>query len=282
MGERLDNLLTYDFRSTEKVNLLVYQNYGFGDMVQFLRYIPFLSDATAKLGILIKGNFYEPWAEVAAEPPSFKWLIMSQYGSYLDDVIIEGWNTVTADYTHKIEFMDLAQIYPIISPDVWNIKDEKPKCTEQLSVGYCLAGSKGHPDDSYRSINKIYFDKFLNTFESDVNFVNLSQEELQNKYGCFSIQDTVRVIKSLDLIISVDTLVAHLAGYCQVPVFLLHGKIFDKRWVPNNSKHWYPLTKHFHWGNSDEWRKIINNDLTQAFSAWKENRIDRKTRDREG
>ena len=112
MGERLDNLLTYDFRSTEKVNLLVYQNYGFGDMVQFLRYIPFLSDATAKLGILIKGNFYEPWAEVAAEPPSFKWLIMSQYGSHLDDVIIEGWNAVTVDYTHKIEFMDLAQIYP--------------------------------------------------------------------------------------------------------------------------------------------------------------------------
>jgi len=206
---------------------------------------------------------------------------MSQYGSHLNDVLIDGWNSVPTDYTHKIEFMELEHLYPIISPDVWNIKEE-PKYTDQLSIGYCLSGSKGHPDDSYRSFNKIYFDKFLNTFGKEVNFVNLSQEELQREHGCFCIQDTVKVIKSLDLVISVDTLVAHLAGYCQIPVFLLHGKLFDKRWVPEKSKHWYPLTKHFHWGNSDEWRKIINNDLTQAFSAWKENNIAVKTRDREG
>ena len=114
MGERLDNLLTYDFSSNEKVNLLVYQDYGFGDMVQFLRYIPFLSDDTAKLGILTKGNFYEPWVEVAAEVPSFKWLIINQYSYHLDDILIEGWNSIPTDYTHKIEFMDLAQIYHVI------------------------------------------------------------------------------------------------------------------------------------------------------------------------
>ncbi len=282
MGEKLDNLLTYDSGCAEKVNLLVYQNYGFGDMVQFLRYIPFLSDSTAKLGLLIKGNFYEPWVEVAAEPPSFKWLILQNYGWHLKDILIEGWNSVPSSYTHKIEFMELETIYPVISPDVWAIENKKPKCLEQISVGYCLAGSEGHPDDSHRSINKLYFDKFLNTFENEVNFVNLSQKELQNKYGCFSIQDTVRIIHSLDLIISVDTLIAHLAGYCQIPVFLLHGKIFDKRWNKNQSKHWYPLAKHFHWGNNDEWGKIINKDLTQAFSAWKERYIDSKTRDREG
>ena len=61
MGEKLTNLLTYDFRSTEKVNLLVHQDYGFGDMVQFFFFFPFLSDVRAKLGLYITGNFGVLW-----------------------------------------------------------------------------------------------------------------------------------------------------------------------------------------------------------------------------
>ena len=114
-------------------------------MVQFLRYIPLLSDDTIKLGILTKGNFYEPWVEVAAEVPSFKWLIMGQYGSHLDDIIIEGWNSIPTDYTHKIEFMDLANIYPVIKPDVWHISNEKPIKTAQPSSPVSISGLEYPP-----------------------------------------------------------------------------------------------------------------------------------------
>ena len=273
--DKLENLLNYSSSHTnEKIKLLVYQDYGFGDMVQFLRYIPLLSDSTDKLGLLIKGNFYEPWVEAAAEPPSFKWLITEQYGSHLDDTLIDGWNSVPKYYTHKIEFMDLANIYPVIKPDVWHISNEKPKCLEQISVGYCLSGSKGHPNDKYRSIEKIHFSKFINTFKDRVNFVDLSQEALRQKYGCFTIQDTVKIIKSLDLVISVDTLIVHLAGYCQIPIFLLHGSVNDNRW---HNDEWYNNVTHFYQGKNDEWGNLINTNLTKNFSDWWENCIGKTT-----
>ncbi len=34
--------------------------------------------------------------------------------------------------------------------------------------------------------------------------------------------------------------------------------------MPKKSKLWYPLTEHFHWGNNDEWRTVINKDLTRT------------------
>ena len=279
----LDNLLELDSLTNKgnlPFNILIYQNYGFGDMVQYLRYIPeFRKRFTGKLCLVIKGNFYEPWVEVQVEPPSFKWLILNNYGKYIDDIIIQGWNAIPTEYNYKIEFMDLAKFINYdVSPDVWkkyDLYDRLKKYPDRINIGYCLTGSKGHPDDKYRSIDKIHFSKFINTFKDKVNFIDLSQENLQKEFSIVTIEDTLSIIQSLDLVITVDTLITHLAGYNDIPIFLLHGKINDDRW---KNKNWYSNITHFYQGENDEWGRLINTDLTKNFSDWWENELDYKTR----
>ncbi len=280
--DKLKNLLPLDpFVNNDGIpfNILVYQNYGIGDMVQYLRYIPiFRKSFEGKLGLLIKGNFYEPWVQVAAEPPSLKWIITSNYGSYLDEVIIDGWNSVSSEYNYKVEFMELITHCGrgIIPPDMWK-KYTKYPLTEPINVGYCLAGSKGHPNDKHRSIEKIHFSKFINTFKDKVNFIDLSQENLQNQFSIVNIEDTISIIQSLDLVITVDTLIAHLAGYNNIPIFLLHGNVNDDRWYKYN-KEWYNNVTHFYRGKTNEWGNLINTNLTETFSDWWENYIDKTTK----
>ena len=279
----LDNLLELDSLTNKgnlPFNILIYQNYGFGDMVQYLRYIPeFRKRFTGKLCLVIKGNFYEPWVEVQVEPPSFKWLILNNYGKYIDDIIIQGWNAIPTEYNYKIEFMDLAKFINYdVSPDVWkkyDLYDRLKKYPDRINIGYCLTGSKGHPDDKYRSIDKIHFSKFINTFKDKVNFIDLSQENLQKEFSIVTIEDTLSIIQSLDLVITVDTLITHLAGYNGIPIFLLHGKINDDRW---KNKNWYSNITHFYQGENDEWGRLINIDLTENFSDWWENECGYKTR----
>lgn len=260
-------------------NIVIYQNYGFGDMVQYLRYIPyFKKNFTGKLCLLIKGNFYEPWIDAMAEPPSFKRIILNNYRKYIDDIVIDGWNSISSNYYYKIEFMDLgSHIDYAIPPDIWKKHNSIKLNQYNINVGYCLEGSQGHPNNKYRSIEKIYFTKFINIFKDKVNFINLSQESLQNQFNIINIEDTISVIQSLDLVITVDTLITHLAGYNNIPIFLLHGKINDNRW---KNKEWYNNLNHFYLGENDEWNTLINTNLTKFFKNWWENTIDRKTRNK--
>jgi hypothetical protein len=64
--------------------------------------------------------------------------------------------------------------------------------------------------------------------------------------------DTAEVIAGLDLVISVDTSVAHLAGALGKPVWMLLGRHADWRWLldrPDTS--WYPTMRLFRIGSND-------------------------------
>ena len=77
-----------------------------------------------------------------------------------------------------------------IPPDIWKKHNSIKLDQHNINVGYCLEGSRGHPNDKYRSIEKIHFTKFINTFKDKVNFINLSQENLQSQFRFFKLCKT--------------------------------------------------------------------------------------------
>lgn len=70
--------------------------------------------------------------------------------------------------------------------------------------------------------------------------------------------DTAAVISNLDLIISVDTAIAHLAGALAKPVWLLVPTPCDWRWMTNRTDSpWYPTMRIFRQKNAGDWDSVI-------------------------
>ena len=70
--------------------------------------------------------------------------------------------------------------------------------------------------------------------------------------------DTAAVISQLDLVISVDTAVAHLAGAMAKPVWILLPSAPDFRWlVGRDDSPWYPTARLFRQTKLGDWPSVI-------------------------
>ncbi len=75
---------------------------------------------------------------------------------------------------------------------------------------------------------------------------------------CKDFADTARIIAGLDLVISVDTAVAHLAASMGKPVWLILPLIPDWRWGLNQeTTPWYPSVRLFRRKNHESWQQVV-------------------------
>jgi tetratricopeptide (TPR) repeat protein len=80
--------------------------------------------------------------------------------------------------------------------------------------------------------------------------------DFDTKHGGF--MDTAAIMKNLDLVITVDTSVAHLAGALGVPVWLLLPYSPDYRWtLEGDSTAWYPTMRLFRQTKSGDWNSVM-------------------------
>jgi ADP-heptose:LPS heptosyltransferase len=71
--------------------------------------------------------------------------------------------------------------------------------------------------------------------------------------------DTAAIISHLDLVISIDTSVAHLAGAMGKNVWVLLPKIPDWRWLlDRNDSPWYPTMRLFRQKQQGDWTQVIH------------------------
>ncbi len=96
----------------------------------------------------------------------------------------------------------------------------------------------------------------------------ITNEEIKNFYQKMKIHDltnnisnfndTAALIMNLDLIISVDTSVAHLAGALGKPVWVLLPSVPDWRWMLNREDSpWYPTMRLFRQTIHGDWDTVI-------------------------
>src|SRR5262249_25087943 len=93
----------------------------------------------------------------------------------------------------------------------------------------------------------------------DADILKSYSEILDLRTELTSFTDTAELIAELDLVISVDTSVAHLAGALQRPVWILLPYIPDWRWLLNrDDSPWYPTARLFRQTASKEWKTVLN------------------------
>ena len=96
----------------------------------------------------------------------------------------------------------------------------------------------------------------------------MGEDKIIDMGGSFAdFNDTRSAIMQLDLVISVDTAVAHLAGALGKPVWTLLPAVADWRWLCNRfDSPWYPTMKLFRQEEAGNWDTVIQNvgiELTQ-------------------
>jgi hypothetical protein len=149
------------------------------------------------------------------------------------------------------------------------------------------SGNPRHERDRERSIGLRSFLPLFDAFGADVTFVSLQKDVrpedaalLRNRadildYGdaLEDFSDTAALISQLDLVISVDTSVAHLAGALGKPVWILLTYFPDWRWLlGRDDSPWYPTARLFRQDESRSWASVIAR-VGQALPAFVEEEL---------
>jgi len=136
-----------------------------------------------------------------------------------------------------------------------------------LRIGICWAGRPTHENDRYRSAT---FADFARLADIDgVELISLQMGDAASQLGPGVIDlgreidtfvDTAAIIDNLDLIITVDTSFAHLAGAMAKPVWNLLAAQPDWRWMTGrDDSPWYPTMRLFRQPQIGDWTPVLDN-----------------------
>ena len=246
--------------------LLVYTEQGLGDSIQFIRYIPLVK----KLGdrVIVECN-----------QPGLKLLLTTV--SEIDELLVKG--ETLPDFDLQIPLMSLPRIFQT-TPET--IPTEIPYLSvpksiefpiplppeKNLKVGICWQTSSTNKTSKRRSYSVEYLEKIINIDIDTVNFYILqkevsvvdnewlkSQTQIHNLSSSFNnLADTAAAIKKLDLVITIDTVIAHLAGTLGKPVWILLPFVPDWRWMlDRNDSPWYPTARLFRQPKIGDWNSVL-------------------------
>ncbi len=165
-----------------------------------------------------------------------------------DPALVKKWAAIVASDTQfKIGISWKAQMYE-------DEKTGKPiPCPRSIPINTIKKLIDEFPFISFYNLQRNADIKPLNQCPNFYTFDTL----FDKKNGRF--MDTAAVMKSLDLVISVDTSIAHLAGALGVPVWTLICKTADWRWFINREDSpWYPTMRLFRQQKEGDWVSVIH------------------------
>ncbi len=143
-----------------------------------------------------------------------------------------------------------------------------PPTDKKKRIGICWAGSPSHGKDFARSMKPEQFQRFIDA-APDAQFYSLQcgprAWETEQLTNCVNLPkeihdwtQTANAILQMDLIISVDTAVVHLAGALGVPCWILLPSSPDWRWMlGRNDSPWYPQARLFRQKTQLDWEPVI-------------------------
>ncbi|WP_347156521.1 glycosyltransferase family 9 protein [Pontibacter chitinilyticus] len=233
--------------------VLVRCYHGLGDTLQFIRYAPLLKAIAAEVTV---------WAQ----PPLLQ-LLSSVEG--IDHLIPLHDGSPEVEYDVDVEVMELQHIFrttlatipsavPYISVAPMLLCYPK----EQLAIGLIWQAGNW---DSLRSIPYSFLSPLaavpgIRLFILQAGAASVGwQEGFGVHPGEFDLYTYASLIRSLDLVITVDSMPAHLAGALGIPVWTLLHSEADWRWMRNrDDSPWYPTMRLFRQTQSGDWQTVIS------------------------
>lgn len=213
--------------------LLVWAEQGMGDILQMLRFVPDVC-TMAKNVIL---EVYKPLVALV-DSQGFDAMVVGQP---------EDWHQ-PYKYDAHVSVMDLPRICGVESPNDLHgrpyIKAPEGSRPNEGQRGVCWKGAETHDNDAQRSMT----DEDLAPLKG-FEFVSFQNGETLYDWPCQRFGDyaqTAQALDGLDLLVTVDTSVAHLAGAMGVPTWLIAPLNGEWRWGDDgDTVCWYESVRVF-------------------------------------
>ena len=248
--------------------LLMVGDQGYGDTIQFARYIPLIADRCQEL---ILGCSQEMGPLLAALPG------VKQYCHRWTDVPGHAAHCRLSSVPHLVHttLETIPGDVPYLHADPARIAAWRGKLDAMLPggvprIGLAWTGRPTHPNDRRRSVPLVRLAPLATVGRA--SFVSLQKpipaadvSTLAQFPGMIGLADaltdfgeTAAVIANLDLVITVDTAIGHLAGAMAKPVWIMLPKASDWRWLLQRSDSpWYPTARLFRQATPGAWDPVI-------------------------
>jgi hypothetical protein len=248
--------------------IVLLQEQGHGDTIQFARYLPMVAALGAKvtLGVpeslcaLMRASMgrFASVPRLPVDAITIKRQIYCPLGS-----LPVSFQTTLATVPNTMPYLSAPAGYRKRWGRRIKMKGVRP------AVGLVWAGSPRHVNDANRSLPLASLLPAVEHQECDLYSLQrdlregdadlLAQHNIQHLgAGLTDFADTAAVIEQLDLVISVDTSVAHLAGALGKRIWILLPFSADWRWLTGREDSpWYPTARLFRQPKPGDWSAVI-------------------------
>ena len=244
-------------------SILLHAEQGLGDSIQFLRYVPMVRAAGGRILLEIPATLRRLVSKLVCAdelilsgtprpPTDFHCPLMSLPLSFKtgEHTIPNGESYLSVPHEAQQKAAGLLS------------KFQKPR------IGLVWAGNPKHLKDRFRSIPLSIFAKITDCEEASFFSLQIGESATELPKSSFPIvslsaeiedlADTAALIQQLDLVISVDTSVAHLAGALGIATWLLLSTDSDWRWlIDREDSPWYASIRIFRQSAFGNWESVI-------------------------
>ena len=260
--DRLSDIELWEGQDPQGKNMLVFSEQGFGDNIQFSRYLPELYQLCGDVTFLC----YDALAPALRNSHVF------------DDInVLDSIGEYVIDLDYRVPLLSVPRLINATFDDIplasgyltetyhkdWGLSSDR------LNVAVAWEATKR---DTRRSISP---DLIQNLCDNPrINFIDIQKGSTQGIDGVMHVgdrikdfTDTVDILSQCDLLVSTDTAMTHVGGALGVPTHLLLHYSADWRWFTCDMDYspWYESVSIFRQKTPQDWTSPIN-EVKKNFS----------------
>jgi hypothetical protein len=253
---------------TPNGRILLVGDQGYGDTIQFARYIPMVADRCQEVILGCSSDMLSLLRRVPGVTHAHHhWNEIPGHAAYC--------RLSSLPYLFQTTLATIPSKVPYLHPDPAKTATWCERATSLLPqrakrIGLAWSGRPTHPNDRRRSLTLGRLIPL--TRAGDCAFVSLQKPippgDLQGMAAFTGLIDlsasltdfdeTAALIANLDLIITVDTAIGHLSGALGKPAWIMLPKASDWRWlIDRQDSPWYPSVRLFRQPYPGEWDMVI-------------------------
>ena len=261
--------------------ILVYMDEGIGDAIQVARYVPMLSARGARVILVVADIIYPLLSTLPDVPECLPKSVQSMPAFDLHCPMM----------SLPLGFGTRLDTIPSTVPYLPGPSEQRRRAWEdrlqsrlgprgKLRVGLAWSGNPKHFNDLNRSIA---LRTLLGLLDADATFISLQKDPrpadkvllghtdiVDLTSDLSDLAETAALVSCLDLTITVDTSIAHLAGALGHPTWILLPFASDWRWLlDRDDSPWYPTARLFRQKEKRDWADVVarvGNELAAQIS----------------